>query len=101
MTHLHAAPGARGAEGEPHGGHAHLVRGDDGVDGVAHRIVAVLLEQLVEFLDAARGEAWLAMGDLGEQRERASAEVEQLLTLLIELGAPSVHRGDLGSAMLG
>lgn len=58
-------------------------------------------EQRVEILDATAGELGLTMGDLGEEREGVGTEVEDLLPLLVELGALAVQGGDLGRAMLG
>jgi hypothetical protein len=39
--------------------------------------------------------------DLGQQRERVRPQVEHLLSFLVELGALTVHGGELGGPVLG
>src|SRR5262249_3295930 len=90
-----------GAEGEPHGRDSGCAGVDGALDGSAHRIVAALFEQRIELLDATARQLRLAVGDVGEQRQRRRPEVEQLLALLVELGALAVDGGHLRGAMLG
>ena len=82
-------------------GHRQLSTLHGGRDRRAQGVVAVAVEQDMELLDAATRKLRLSMGDLGEQDERLTAKVEQLLSLLVELGPSAVDGGDLRSAMLG
>ena len=73
---------------------------DGARDRFAHGVVAVGLEQRVELLDASAGEPRLTVRDLGEECECGGSEVEDLLPLLVELGALAMDGGDLRGSML-
>jgi hypothetical protein len=76
-----ASPGAQGAEGESHAGDGQGASADGSTDGLAHRVVTELLEERVEIFDPVACELRLTVSDLGEERERIRAEVENLLSL--------------------
>ena len=65
-----ASAGAQGREGTLDAGDRQRAAPHGASERLAHRVVAMTLEQLVQLLDAAARELRLAVGDLGEQRKR-------------------------------
>jgi hypothetical protein len=75
------------------------------LDGLAerrpHRLLAMFLEQGVETFDVLVAALWGAMDERGHEPRGWRAEVEVLLSLLVEPRPRAVHRGDLLGSMLG
>src|SRR6185436_7304354 len=57
----------------------------------AHDVVAMPLEQFVEFFDSCARKAWLVMRDLREKGQCVRSHIQHLLPLLVQLGALAMN----------